>query len=435
MRKQILLTLLFCAGATLFAGKEHLREYPFTRTAELTGVPGETAAIRFDQNLYKNTNEDYSNLKVLDQNGNTVPHTVRLSVPMKTVTEYQKVPGKISAFSLDKEKNSAFAEYTLKEPERAVSKLSFDTRSSVFNKKVTLQFFDKSGKLLAEEKDLPLYQYKDVYGSPQVSFPEIKAAKIRVTIHQFSERKEAEYRQESSGSAGNNITQSVRNEAFDLKGITVYEGTPRNVPGSAVQIPAELPEISRSTKGKITEITVAAHRIPCCSVKLSCDEKHYHRTVEISLKKGGKTQLLATAKITPENKGKIQLPEQRGDLYQIKIYNGDDAPLKNIRLEWNVKERTVIVIPPKEGNLTLYYGGKADKQVYDIEHYADRFGLPPQIYKLGEETPSPEYAPALPTEDLSRYFMWAVLAIAAVVLGIFIIRMLNKSSEISEGSD
>ena len=59
MKKFFVLTL-FCTSFLIFSGQEHLREYQFTRTAELKSVPGEAAAIRLDSNLYKNTNEDYS---------------------------------------------------------------------------------------------------------------------------------------------------------------------------------------------------------------------------------------------------------------------------------------------------------------------------------------------------------------------------------------
>ena len=59
-----------------------------------------------------------------------------------------------------------------------------------------------------------------------------------------------------------------------------------------------------------------------------------------SLKNGKKETILAHAVITPAQKGNIILPEQRGDYYVIRIHNGDNAPLKNIRLKWQRSMRS-----------------------------------------------------------------------------------------------
>ena len=79
--------------------------------------------------------------------------------------------------------------------------------------------------------------------------------------------------------------------------------------------------------------------------------------------------------------------------------------------------------------MNLYYGGKANKQLYDIEKYADNFGLPSQVYQLGEETVSPYFAPELPKETIYQYLLWFILGIIAVTLFIVIIRLLNKNTE------
>ena len=253
MKKRFILTL-FCASFLLCSGQEHLREYPFTRTAKLQKTPGVSASIKFDPCLYKNTNEDYSNLRILDQAGNTVPYAVRVSAPVIKTTEYEKVPGKITHFSIDKTTNSATAEYTLVTETREIARLSLDTNAKEFNKKVTLQFFNNSGKLIRTEKDLMLYQYKNIYGSSSVSFPPVNAAKIKIEIQNFSERKEADFRRETRGDNGNRITQHIRNETFDLKGITAYQQVIRSTRGAAIEHPADLPEIHRTKKGNITFI-------------------------------------------------------------------------------------------------------------------------------------------------------------------------------------
>jgi hypothetical protein len=150
MKKHFVLTL-FCASFLLCSGQEHLREYPFTRTAKLQKTPGESASIKFDPCLYKNTNEDYSNLRILDQAGNTVPYAVRVSAPLIKTTEYEKIPGKITHFSIDKTTNSATAEYTLTTDTREIARLSLDTNAKEFNKKESAQVDTHEGDPEAEE--------------------------------------------------------------------------------------------------------------------------------------------------------------------------------------------------------------------------------------------------------------------------------------------
>ena len=85
-------------------------------------------------------------------------------------------------------------------------------------------------------------------------------------------------------------------------------------------------------------------------------------------------------------------------------------------------------IPPEQGDLQIYYGGNAKQIPYDIE-YAQRHGLPPQIYELGEETVSPYYEPQIPVINLYQYFAWIIIIIAAMLFLLTVVRMLNRNSD------
>lgn len=423
MKKALLFTVLFSA-ALILPAKELLREYPLMRQVKLTGTPGEAASIRLDPELFKNTNADYSNILLLDKTGKPVPYAVMNAGTKTTQYNYHPLTGKISGFSRDTKRNIAEATFTFTKPEE-VSRLLFETNQERFQKKIQLQFFDESGKLIREDKDLQLFQYGKIFGNSVVDFKETKAKSIRIIIHNFAEQKESSYRTESTGTAGRSVQKVLRTEEFDLRGIKAYRKEASVQFSEWKPRPVDLPEVSRQNKGNVTEILVDAHRVPAQGLIIRSDDRHFSRKMEIFSRSGKTETLIGSGTLTPEAK-MIPLKEMRGDFYLIRISNASNEPLKNIRLEWFSKEKYLIFQPPAcGGDLTLYYGGKPDRQLYDIEHYAEKFGLPEQVYQLGEASDSPDYAPALPADEIYQYFMWGILGIAAVFLLILIIRFWN----------
>lgn len=401
-----------------------LGEYEYVRTLRLRGTPGAAAAIMVDTLLYRAANDDFSNLRILDGNGAVVPFAVRDARPSEMRTSYLDLPGKITDFSRDIQQNTAAIEFTLDEP-GVVSRLVFPADSGKFDKRVAVEFFDRNGKKTGERRDLALRQYGKLFGSAAVDFAPAEAAKLRIVIDRYAERKESEFVTEAKGTRDRVAVRNVRNEEYPLEKIVVCRAVAESVPGKVKVSKVELPEIAREEKDRATVITVDARKVPCTGLEILADDGNYSRTVEIFSVSGRGEKLLKVAEATPK-KRKISLPERRGERYVVKVRNEDDPPLKNLRLEWTAKEKILVIVPPPGGDLKLYYGGKAAKRSYDIEKYADRFGLPPCIYEAGEETVSPDYAPAVSSEEIFRYLMWTVLAVAAAVLLTIVIRMLGK---------
>ncbi|MBR2438985.1 MAG: hypothetical protein IKB25_02225 [Lentisphaeria bacterium] len=425
--KKIFLFFALSASTLLFsAAKEELKEYPFVRQVKQTGKSGYAAAITFDKKLYQNTNEDYSNILLLDKNGQKVPYAVRDAREIKKLHSWKKIPGEITGFSRDLKANTATVDFSFTKPAK-VSRLVLPSTAKRFNKKVTVIFFDKTGKETGRKQNLPLYQYGNVFGNANVDFPEMEADKIRVMIHNFAERKESAFKKEISGKNGTEIQKNIRDEEYDLKGVTAYRKIFINSPDAPLEIPVELPEISRQNKERFTEITVDAHRVPCTELSVRADDTQFSREVSVYSVTEKKESLLKIFRLNPDSK-EVRLPEIRGERYIIRIQNGDNEPLKNIRLQWKVKDKMIVLIPPENGgDLKLYYGGRGRKQVYDIEKYLNASERFSKVYQLEEEMKSPDYAPELQKDDIFKYLAWVILAAAAVLLLIIILKMLNNN--------
>jgi hypothetical protein len=293
--------------------------------------------------------------------------------------------------------------------------MSFLTSDKRFNKKIDLRFEEKSGAV--RQESATLYKYEDIYGTAHVDFPAVEAKKFTAVIHDFEERREGDFSTETSGSAGQSVQKTVRKEEFGLKGVSVFEQTTRHVWQEPHVMPVSLPELRRENRKDRTMITVDACRVPCSKLTLETEEPHFSRTVEIHAGK----ELLASKKISAGNT-EIDLPEFRADKYTITIINNDNAPLKNLSLQWECKKQILLFIPPASGNLRIYYGGNAPKHTYDIENYADNFTDFPE-YTAGKESANPAWNPAFSTGKFLTVAMWAVLIAAAALLGTVIFKL------------
>ena len=437
MSRAAVLAILF-SGLALAAAE--VREYPFVKTLHLCGMREPVAAIVIDTAMYRATRADYSNILIVDDAGKVVPFAVRDLHDTEVKTEYRELAGKITAFSRDLKNNTAVAELTLDKP-GTVARLVFPADSVKFDKTVALEFFDQAGIKTGERRDLPLRQYGKIFGSAAVDFDPAAAAKIRIVINRYTERKESEFvteaaiaadragiRTEAAGTTEHAVVRNVRNEEYRLKGIVAYQAVTGDVPGEIRTSPVELPEMRREEKKDLTEITVNANRVPCTGLTISADDGNYSRKIEIVGIADRRETALKVAEVTPKT-GVIPLPGYRGKYYVVRIHNGGDAPLKNLRLKWSAIVKVLVFVPPaKGGDLTIYYGGNAPKRAYDIEKYADTLGPPHTMCIPGRERESRDYSPGWGPEAY-KYLLWIVLAVVVLGLFITIIRYLAKSPD------
>ena len=135
--KKFWFILLFCACISLSAN-ELLKEYPFYRTLTFkeSSEIQKPAAVPFDKFLYKNTNEHYSNLLILDQNRKPVPFALRNTHKMVSETRQTPCAGKITGFLWNSKANTVTVDFTLNGESQEINGLIFHTKLKRFDKKV-----------------------------------------------------------------------------------------------------------------------------------------------------------------------------------------------------------------------------------------------------------------------------------------------------------
>ncbi len=416
---------LFAAALLLtysLMGSENLKEYKFVRNAVSSGTRSETLAIRFDNALYKNTNDEYSNILITDRDGKAVPFAV-CDVEEPGGGHYS---GKISGFKRDVKQNRAEIELTLPEA-RSFNTINFSTSLRRFDKKVTVTFFDGKDNIIRKDDGLKLFKYDDLYGSSAVKFERIFAKKVHIVIHNFVEKKELPVTTESSSSQkGASVIKSVRNEEFKIKNITVKDDTERK----PRLVPVVLPEVRRSHCNGKTVIVFNSSRIPLKELKVSATDKYYSRIIMLEFMDSKGNSIYAVGTDIYPKREEITLPGDRADRVRVTIEDGDDAPLRDLVFHWKAPEKILLAAAQNGSELKIYYGGYAKKKNYDIEKYADKLLLDPHdFYSLGKEELSTAYDPGVPVEKIMNYVMWIVLAAVILLLGAVIIKLLRSAPQ------
>ena len=116
MKNLLLSTLILSFAVTISAHNSELKTFPFKRTAKIQGTPDRIAAIPLDKKIYKNTNQHYSNLRIIDESGNNIPFSVKNIVPLKTKILYTAHPANMENLQLFPEKNMVCANFLINPP-------------------------------------------------------------------------------------------------------------------------------------------------------------------------------------------------------------------------------------------------------------------------------------------------------------------------------
>ena len=336
--------------------------------------------------------------------------------------------GKITFFNRNDADNSASVEFTLPE-EKVICALEFATKLSRFDKKVSIDFFDGAGNTVRRDRELKLFKYDGLFGDSSVEFAPVRAKKMRITLHGFSEKRESPYSAEKTGRLDRVTVKSARAEEFRFLKIAAVAKEKQKRFGERKYVAVDLPELGRRTTEKgDTVIEIDACRVPGSGLVFRADDERYSRPAKLQMAgAGGKILSLAAFEVGNAEK-KIPLGEKRCEKFILTVMNGDDAPLRNIRLEWSAPERMLVARSRGGKDLKIYYGGNAQKRHYDIEKYADELLLSGcSFYTLGREEPAPAFSPALPREKILKGVMWAVVILAAAVMLAVIVKLLAFS--------
>ncbi len=433
MKKLLLFCFLVCCA--ILTAKGVLTEYRFVRNISADKAPEFYTYITLDREFYRHLNNDYSNLLIFNAQNKFIPFAVRDLKEKRTFVQEKIKPGKITAFNVDRQANRAHLTLTL-DKETTVNALRFDTDIMRFDKKISVAFYDKSGRITRKDSNLALYQYDRIFGAPLLRFGSIKCAKMDIIIDNFTESKEDQYISETVSTKDRTTTRSTRNIEFKFKKITPLELKNIENPSAPFQFEINLNEISRSNANGKTKIEIDSARVPLTEIIISADDKFYNRRAIIDfVDENGKTITSTYTTITQNIKSQ-KLSRLRAAKCIITIQNGDDAPLKNISLKFKTDRKILIFAPDGATDLKIYFGGNVPKKIYDLEKYADSvpFGKE-EIFKAGKVEKSPFHVRQPISKIINTYSLWTAITAVGIILLITIIKLLKSPTQNTEFED
>lgn len=431
MKKYLFFALLTLAG--LLAAGDMRKQYPFVKQVRSDGKSS-TFAIRLDHAIYKQLDQSYSNLLLMDKTGGLIPFAIRDLRKKSQRQVVEKQTCTIRDFRFDPQTNTA--EIDLDTPgSAAINEIEFLTDLQRFNKQVSITFLDKKNQILRRDEGLKLYRYDKLSGGPTVRFDTIKARKFRIVIHRYMEKTDLATTSVTTGQDGITTRKNVRAEELNIRQINLFYRYTKPAPGERIFRAFPLPEISRIQAGNNTVMTWDGGNVPLSKIVITAENKHYCRTAHLRWQDAdGKCLHQKTFEIAAQ-KTEISLPEQRSAKLVLTVENGDNAPLQNMAVHFQAPDK--VLLAEQNGTpqtMTLYYGGNAPRRIYDIQQYADKLLLEDHaFYHPGPEEKSPFYEPSVPKEKITRSIMWVVLTLVGLLLLGVIFKLLRTPATEPDG--
>jgi hypothetical protein len=186
-------------------------------------------------------------------------------------------------------------------------------------------------------------------------------------------------------------------------------------------VPARV-RVRETARATVVTLDLGHRGVPVDEVRISAATPRYDRAVEAGDDYG---RIVRTGSARVE---RIPVSTQ-GRFVRVRIENGDDEPLRGLRVTALARPRTLLVEPGHRGPLTLLYGGRVERPAYDyaLLPRADLALAHAGRGVLGAERANPEYSvtdtrtfvarhPALVTAAL------ALAGIAVVAAGVLALR-------------
>ena len=228
-------------------------------------------------------------------------------------------------------------------------------------------------------------------------------------------------------------------EKFPLEGLTVSRELVSTVWRS--EIPASFAVLNPAKPSEsVFQAALASPNQPTSEVRLQTDSPEFYRGVRIGGSNDGQDWSYFGSGVAYRYKQgdrlreslAIEYPENLGyRLLRVEIVNGDDQPLKNVRLTCAAFPRTVALKYAPGGTYRLLYGNDhASQGRYDIGNYFHTEGDSTSLLTLSlqPEQTTANYRDPRPFTERHPEVLWIALAAAIVMIGLTAIRTLRAPS-------
>jgi hypothetical protein len=382
--RRLALVVALVLASSAAAARYDTHTFRYTRT--LSAPAGGPVAFDADGPLFAHAGGDVANLRILDANDE--------QVPWRALPERPVGPLPVRLLDAGREGGAAVALLDLGPGHAVHDSLVLDVPGGNFVATVTVSGSDDRGTFTRVGSS----RIYDIAGA---------AGRARSTIVSFAP---ADFRYLRLRAAG----------IARIAGATV-SGRAQRPAFSA--LPARM-TIRNTPRTTVVSLDLGYEHMPVDAVRVRAATLRYDRLVRIAAgRPGGQTS--ATPERAYRYFGTASPPidaSLHGRLVTVTIVNGDDPPLRGLRVEVLARPRTILVEGGHRSPLRLVYGGRS----HTAPHY--EFARLPRSAldvgrlrrgTLGPETANAGFRPAPDTRSFAAKHSWLVegaLALAALVV-------------------
>jgi hypothetical protein len=418
----------------------------------------EILAAKLDSDLYAGTQNEFSDLRVVDSSGNEIPYQLEKEVETRTKILHSPCPSQVESL-VENEDNSieiivsrtekapaadGLALYSpLKDYERRVSIYGSNMGSSsngVSNK-------DDSWQMLVDGDVLFDYSRYMEVSNREVALPKNNYQRFRIVIEAVTDQKSStlvELTRQFRGDeeAGRTERTTVRQRALRIDRIELWQNVTHHWDNKETKTDYPILEFvpKENSDTKQTMITVHTQREPLTALTLETANSNFSRTVvvQVPVTRGivkewvdiGRSAIsVVRFQGFEQEKLTIHFAEQRQAEYRIVISNEDSPALEitGVAAEGNIY-RAIFFADPEE-TYRLYYNNKlAKKPSYDMAALAIAMGEGYQAVarSLGPQVKNPDFGknPGFQFSRIldNRLFLAGVISLMVVFLTFLLFR-------------
>jgi hypothetical protein len=404
----ILGVALLCAVQSM--GKSvDVAAYPFVKHLVSEGNGRQPlGAFVVDGELFSETHNDFSNMRIADDAGTEIPFLVRTRTEAVTSTREKRITSRVDSIR-ELQDNRIEIEVALTGSAEVSQAIAISTRLHNFEKLVTVYGMvgGQSWREIATEVPIVDYSRFIAYQKTRIEFAPARYRRLRLIVSDVTLERELPFKKKVKealdGAAKSEFVEtSFRTEDFRIDAIRVLGKRTAETGQRKVTEWQTVSDFGVAEDGNHTVITFKASREPVVGIKIATSAVNFSRPVLVEGRDGsGAFEALLRSVYSHIHVGDVHRDRRAVQLngptrrteWRVTIDNKDSPALSitGISLQSEVRE-TVFLNTPASNYRALYGGGDTRRPRYDVATVLQTVGRTAvSAYRVGESTENSEY--------------------------------------------
>lgn len=378
----------------------------YKKAQALQATAGEVGAILLDGDIYLNTDDSFSNLRLYDENKTEVPFVVRKSRgnrPQSTkvllkmkARELQELAGNKLSLIFEQESNKA------EKVKSVASELVINTPNINFERTVGVYGSNDKKQWETLCEDQPIFDYRRFIDlrNTSVTFAHKQFAYYKIIVNKVAQDQIYSFSQIFKKYSQGKVTQEYESFAknkdiFRIDNLNFFGEEEEVVYGDEVTAPYALSINSNilNNKEKTTDIYLSSKKEPISRIVLNVKNKNFKRAVVVEATNDSGKDInwveVASGEIFDITAGEFHKDNLKIDLasvecrcltYRIRIFNNDNLPIEVASVGAQGPAYEMIFFHNAKGVLNVGYGGEG----FNVPKY-DVAGVLSQMPAIGGE--------------------------------------------------